>query len=85
MSEPSNNGIPCPSCGNDISQVTDSRPSDKNKAKRRRRVCEHCSLAYTTYEITAARMEAMLKIERTMQTVRATMTSTLKDIENLIQ
>ena len=40
----------CPFCGNDDSQVKDSRPSEDNSAIRRRRHCPGCGGRFTTFE-----------------------------------
>src|SRR6201995_4550272 len=40
----------CPFCGNDDSQVKDSRPSEDNSAIRRRRHCPACGGRFTTFE-----------------------------------
>ncbi len=40
----------CPFCGNDDSQVVDSRLSDPADTVRRRRVCRSCERRFTTYE-----------------------------------
>jgi transcriptional repressor NrdR len=40
----------CPFCGNDDTQVKDSRPTEDNAAIRRRRVCGHCGARFTTFE-----------------------------------
>jgi transcriptional repressor NrdR len=40
----------CPFCGNDDSQVVDSRLSEPADAVRRRRVCRSCERRFTTYE-----------------------------------
>ena len=40
----------CPFCGNDDSQVKDSRPTEDNAAIRRRRQCEGCGARFTTFE-----------------------------------
>jgi len=40
----------CPFCGNDDSQVKDSRPTDDNAAIRRRRFCPACGARWTTFE-----------------------------------
>src|SRR6201999_31718 len=40
----------CPFCGNDDSQVKDSRPSEDNSAIRRRRHCPECGGRFTTFE-----------------------------------
>ena len=40
----------CPFCGNDDSQVKDSRPTDDNAAIRRRRFCPACNARWTTFE-----------------------------------
>ncbi len=41
----------CPFCHvDDKDRVIDSRPVEDGQAIRRRRVCEHCSRRYTTYE-----------------------------------
>ena len=40
----------CPFCGNEDSQVKDSRPTEDGAAIRRRRQCEACAARYTTFE-----------------------------------
>ncbi|MDA5194085.1 transcriptional regulator NrdR [Govanella unica] len=40
----------CPFCGNDDTQVKDSRPTDDNSAIRRRRFCTGCGARFTTFE-----------------------------------
>jgi transcriptional repressor NrdR len=40
----------CPYCGNEDSQVKDSRPTDDGSAIRRRRVCSGCGGRFTTFE-----------------------------------
>src|ERR671939_898329 len=40
----------CPYCGNDDTQVKDSRPTDDSSAIRRRRVCPDCGGRFTTFE-----------------------------------
>lgn len=40
----------CPYCGNDDTQVKDSRPTEDSNAIRRRRVCNGCGGRFTTFE-----------------------------------
>jgi transcriptional repressor NrdR len=40
----------CPFCGNEESQVKDSRPSEDGAAIRRRRYCPSCEGRFTTFE-----------------------------------
>ena len=40
----------CPFCGNDDTQVKDSRPTEDNSAIRRRRQCPNCGARFTTFE-----------------------------------
>ena len=40
----------CPFCGNEESQVKDSRPSEDGAAIRRRRLCPQCGGRFTTFE-----------------------------------
>ena len=40
----------CPFCGNDETQVKDSRPTEDNSAIRRRRMCTNCGARFTTFE-----------------------------------
>jgi len=40
----------CPFCGNDDTQVKDSRPTEDNTAIRRRRYCPACGARFTTFE-----------------------------------
>lgn len=40
----------CPFCGNEDTQVKDSRPTEDNTAIRRRRFCPACGARFTTFE-----------------------------------
>lgn len=40
----------CPFCGNEDTQVKDSRPTEDNSAIRRRRYCPSCTSRFTTFE-----------------------------------
>jgi transcriptional repressor NrdR len=40
----------CPFCGNEDTQVKDSRPTEDNAAIRRRRYCPACGSRFTTFE-----------------------------------
>jgi transcriptional repressor NrdR len=40
----------CPFCGNEDTQVKDSRPAEDNSAVRRRRYCQACGSRFTTFE-----------------------------------
>ena len=40
----------CPFCGNDETQVKDSRPAEDHSAIRRRRYCPGCGSRFTTFE-----------------------------------
>ncbi len=40
----------CPYCGNDDTQVKDSRPTEDTSAIRRRRICPSCGGRFTTFE-----------------------------------
>lgn len=40
----------CPFCGNDDTQVKDSRPTEDGSAIRRRRFCPACGARFTTFE-----------------------------------
>jgi transcriptional repressor NrdR len=40
----------CPFCGQDDTQVKDSRPTEDNTAIRRRRSCPECGARWTTFE-----------------------------------
>ena len=40
----------CPFCGNEDTQVKDSRPTEDNAAIRRRRYCQSCGSRFTTFE-----------------------------------
>jgi transcriptional repressor NrdR len=40
----------CPFCGNEDTQVKDSRPTDDGAAIRRRRQCPNCGARFTTFE-----------------------------------
>ena len=51
----------CPFCGNDDTQVKDSRPSDDAAAIRRRRFCANCGQRFTTIERVQLRDLTVLK------------------------
>jgi len=51
----------CPYCGNDDTQVKDSRPSEDNTAIRRRRVCPVCGGRFTTFERVQLRELTVIK------------------------
>jgi transcriptional repressor NrdR len=40
----------CPFCGNEDTQVKDSRPAEDGAAIRRRRLCGNCEARFTTFE-----------------------------------
>ncbi|MEQ1888989.1 MAG: transcriptional regulator NrdR [Alphaproteobacteria bacterium] len=40
----------CPFCGNEETQVKDSRPTEDQSAIRRRRMCNGCAARFTTFE-----------------------------------
>lgn len=40
----------CPFCGNEDTQVKDSRPTDDSSSIRRRRFCSSCGARFTTFE-----------------------------------
>ena len=51
----------CPFCGNDESQVKDSRPTEENATIRRRRACPSCGARFTTFERVQLRELVVLK------------------------
>ena len=51
----------CPFCGNDDTQVKDSRPTEDNNAIRRRRQCANCGARFTTFERVQLRELTVLK------------------------
>src|ERR1700741_5652467 len=51
----------CPFCGNEESQVKDSRPSEDGAAIRRRRLCPECQGRFTTFERVQLRELTILK------------------------
>ena len=51
----------CPFCGNDDTQVKDSRPTEDNSAIRRRRQCPNCGARFTTFERVQLRDLTVLK------------------------
>ena len=53
----------CPFCGNDDSQVKDSRPTEDGGAIRRRRQCPACGARFTTFERIQLRDLTILKSE----------------------
>lgn len=51
----------CPFCGNEDTQVKDSRPTEDNSAIRRRRSCAGCGARFTTFERVQLRELTVLK------------------------
>lgn len=51
----------CPFCGNDDTQVKDSRPTEDNSAIRRRRQCPNCAARFTTFERVQLRELTVIK------------------------
>lgn len=51
----------CPFCGNEDTQVKDSRPTDDNAAIRRRRQCPNCGARFTTFERVQLRELTVIK------------------------
>ncbi|QPC44906.1 transcriptional repressor NrdR [Kaustia mangrovi] len=51
----------CPYCGNNDTQVKDSRPTEDNAAIRRRRYCADCGGRFTTFERVQLRELTVLK------------------------
>lgn len=51
----------CPYCGNEDTQVKDSRPTEDAGAIRRRRVCNACGGRFTTFERVQLRELAVIK------------------------
>ena len=51
----------CPYCGNEDTQVKDSRPTDDNAAIRRRRQCGNCGARFTTFERVQLRELTVIK------------------------
>jgi len=51
----------CPFCGNEDTQVKDSRPTEDNSAIRRRRQCSNCGARFTTFERVQLRELTVMK------------------------
>ena len=51
----------CPFCGNEDTQVKDSRPTEDSAAIRRRRQCSACGARFTTFERVQLRELTVLK------------------------
>ena len=51
----------CPFCGNDDTQVKDSRPTDDGASIRRRRQCPACAGRFTTFERVQLRELTLVK------------------------
>lgn len=51
----------CPFCGNEDTQVKDSRPTEDGTAIRRRRLCSACGGRFTTFERVQMRELTILK------------------------
>lgn len=51
----------CPFCGDDDTQVKDSRPTEENTVIRRRRFCQSCGSRFTTFERVQLRELTVIK------------------------
>ena len=51
----------CPFCGNEDTQVKDSRPTEDNATIRRRRYCPSCGSRFTTFERVQLRELSVIK------------------------
>ncbi len=51
----------CPFCGNEDTQVKDSRPTEDNATIRRRRYCPACGSRFTTFERVQLRELSVIK------------------------
>ena len=51
----------CPFCGNEDTQVKDSRPTEDSSAIRRRRFCPTCAARFTTFERVQLRELTVIK------------------------
>lgn len=51
----------CPFCGQDDTQVIDSRVNDEGDSIRRRRKCSECDKRFTTYETADLRLPQVVK------------------------
>lgn len=57
----------CPFCGNESSQVKDSRSSEDNSTIRRRRECLECQQRFTTFERVESANLMIIKRDNTRQ------------------
>jgi transcriptional repressor NrdR len=55
----------CPFCGDEDTQVKDSRPTEDNTAIRRRRYCQSCGSRFTTFERVQLRELVVIKKDGT--------------------
>ncbi len=53
----------CPFCGNEDTQVKDSRPTEDSAAIRRRRQCTNCGARFTTFERVQLRELTVIKTD----------------------
>ena len=51
----------CPFCGNEDTQVKDSRPTEDHSSIRRRRQCSNCAARFTTFERVQIRELTVIK------------------------
>ncbi len=58
----------CTFCGNDDTQVKDSRPAEDNSTIRRRRQCPNCGARFTTFERVQLRELTVLKLNDKRET-----------------
>ena len=68
----------CPFCGNEDTQVKDSRPTEDNSAIRRRRQCTHCAARFTTFERVQLRELTVMKGDGQRESFDRSMTIALR-------
>lgn len=72
-------GIPCPYCQSEFSGVINSRSSSAKKTRYRRRKCQGCGKAFTTWEMTAPRVEDV--IHPRLHKIKGMLQEALQDLE----
>lgn len=58
----------CPYCGEQDTQVKDSRPAEEGASIRRRRICSSCGGRFTTYERVQLRELVVIKADNRRET-----------------
>jgi transcriptional repressor NrdR len=72
----------CPFCGNEDTQVKDSRPAEDGAAIRRRRLCGNCDARFTTFERVQIREITLVKRDVDAEQIAMAINEIVRQLES---